>query len=74
MTTGRTRITGAALERFPEFPPRPDMQNLLYLHDQGHVPALKNHFGDIESTLVLGEVFQWDGTPARNAPGYGYPT
>ena len=56
MTTGRTKTTGAALERFPEFPPRPDMQNLLYLHDQGHVPALKNHFGDLESTLVLGEV------------------
>ena len=56
MTTGRARTTGAALERFPEFPPRPDMQNLLHLHDQGHVPALKNHFGNLESTLVLGEV------------------
>lgn len=42
--------------RFPEFRPRVDMQNILYLHDPGHIPALRTHFGNPDTTVVLGEV------------------
>ncbi len=42
--------------KFPEFPPRGDMQNPIYLHLPGHLAALSLHFGSGETTLVLGEV------------------
>ena len=48
------------LERFPDFPPRDDMQNAIYLYDDGHQPALRLHFGNREDVLVLAEVpVQW---------------
>lgn len=43
-------------DSFPEFPPRGDMQNTLYLHDQGHQAALRRHFGAPQRTVVIGEV------------------
>ena len=44
------------IERFPDFPPRDDMQNVIYLHRPSHVAALTAHFGSPGSTLVLGEI------------------
>ena len=48
---------------FPAFPPRDDMQNAIYLHDEGHQAALRLHFGNRENVLVLCEV-----------PVYWYPS
>ena len=42
--------------QFPEFPPRDDMQNPIYLHLPGHLSTLYRHFGSLETTLVLSEV------------------
>ena len=41
---------------FPEYPPRGDMQNALYLNRYAHVTALEVHLGNPDTTLVLGEV------------------
>ena len=43
-------------EMFPEFPPRDDMNNPLYLHIPAHMASLARHLGFPETTLVLGEV------------------
>ena len=52
--------------RFPEFRPRVDMQNSLYLNDPGHIPALRTHFGFPDTTIVLGEVpVGWNATGER---------
>ncbi len=42
--------------QFPEFSPRDDMQNPIYLHDPGHQAALRRHFGAPDTTVILGEV------------------
>ena len=41
---------------FPEFPPREDMQNPIYLHDPAHQAALRRHLGSPDTTIVLSEV------------------
>lgn len=52
------------LEKFPDFPPRDDMQNTLYLHYDGHQPVLRRHLGNEDTTLVLSEVpVRW--TPSQ---------
>ena len=51
----RARDAGR-LEKFPEFPPRDDMQNTLHLHDDGHQPVLRLHLGDSDTTIILSEV------------------
>ena len=51
------------LEQFPSFPPRDDMQNAIYLYDDGHQPTLRLHFGNRDDVLVLAEV-----------PIYWYPS
>ena len=43
-------------ERFPDFPPRDDMQNTIHLADPSLQATLRIHFGNSETTLVLGEV------------------
>lgn len=43
-------------EAFPEFAPRDDMNNPLYLHIPAHMASLARHIGSQETTLVLGEV------------------
>ena len=48
--------TAAAIERFPDFPPRDDMQNPIHLDDPAWQAALRVYFGNSETTLVLGEV------------------
>ena len=57
MTTRRKSPNRAALEDiFPEFPPREDMLNPLYLHSPAHQAALTRYLGSPETTLVLCEV------------------
>ena len=43
-------------EKFPEFPPRDDMQNILHLHEKGHLGTIRRHFGASNSIIVLGEL------------------
>lgn len=49
-------------EKFPDFPPRDDMQNSLHLHAQSHQNRINDHFGPSNSIIVLGE------TPLRWTP------
>ena len=44
------------LDRFPDFPPREDMQNTRHLHLRSVLTTLLIHFANRESTLVHGEV------------------
>ncbi len=64
MTSRLSQIEGhdAALEKFPDFPPRDDMQNSLHLDDDAHQAILRQHLGNFDTTIVLGEV------PVRWAP------
>ena len=50
---------------YPDAPPRDDMQNLIYIHWRSTVEALKDHFGDPDSTLV--------GNEARLGPSLSQP-
>ncbi len=58
MTSRTTTLTKEAgrLDRFPEFPPREDMQNTSHLHLHSVLTALAIHMGNRETTLVHGEV------------------
>ena len=58
MTSRTATLTKEAgkLERFPDFPPREDMQNTSHLHLRSVLTALAIHMGNPETTLVLGEV------------------
>ena len=47
-----TKVKG----QFPDFPPRDDMNNPLYLYRPGYITTLHRHFGSLDSTLVLSEV------------------
>ena len=59
----RSSDTGA-LEVFPEFPPRDDMQNALHLYDDGHQAILRRHFGAADSMIILSEIpVRW--TPSQ---------
>ena len=44
------------LAAFPEYPPRGDMNNPIFLHEPSHMRSLAIHFGNYESTFVLSEV------------------
>jgi hypothetical protein len=44
------------IPRFPDFPPRDDMQNPLHLFVPGYLTTLSRHFGSPETNLVLSEV------------------
>ena len=41
--------------RFPEFPPRDDMNNPIYLYRPGYLTTLHRHFGSLDATLVISE-------------------
>ena len=56
------RLSARTKERFPDFPPRDDMQNFLHLNRPGHPGALEHHFGISNSIIVLSEA------PLRWAP------
>ena len=56
------------LEKFPDFPPRDDMNNPRYLYDPGHPPALRRHLGSPDTTIVLGEIpISWRPGQVRDA-------
>ena len=59
------------IDKFPEFPPRDDMQNTLYLYDPAHQSALRVHFGTSDNIIVLGEVPV--GNTARQRRGIRVP-
>ena len=44
------------LAAFPEYPPRGDMNNPIFLHEPSHMRSIAIHFGNYESTFVLSEV------------------
>ena len=58
MTSKTTTLTKGAgkLERFPEYPPRDDMQNWLYLYDTSVITSLAIHFADESNVTVASEV------------------
>ena len=58
MTSKTTTLTQeeGKLERFPEYPPREDMQNTAHLHRRSILTALAIHIGNPETALVHGEV------------------
>ena len=60
-----------ALDKFPEFPPRDDMQNSLHLDEPALQAALTEHLGNYDTTIVLSEIpVRW--TP-RQARGHRIP-
>ena len=53
-----------ALDKFPEFPPRDDMQNSLHLDEPALQAALTEHLGNYDTTIVLSEIpVRW--TPSQ---------
>ena len=58
MTSKTTTLTQEAGKqvRFPDFPPREDMQNTSHLHRHSILTALAIFLGNPQSTLVHGEV------------------
>ena len=52
-------------ETFPDYPPRDDMQNSLYLDAQAHQASLHRHLRGNDAIIVLSEIpVSW--TPSRN--------
>ena len=53
-----TKIRDASeeLAKFPEFPPRDDMQNTKYIYSQSIITALMNHLGSSDSVYVGSEI------------------
>ena len=66
MTTkpiGITKPRGAyeGLAKFPEFPPRDDMQNTKYIYSQSIITALMNFLGESDTVYVGSEIpLGWD--------------
>ena len=58
MTSKTTTLTQVRdeLERFPDFPPRDDMQNWFYLHESAVGSALAIHLRDVQNAIVVSEV------------------
>ena len=54
---------GRAVEIFPAFPPRDDMENFLHMYRPGHAGALHRHLGLSNNIIVLCEA------PLRWTPG-----
>ena len=59
--THQTQNAGT-IEKFPDFPPRDDMQNSLHLDDPAHQATLRRHFGNNDAIIVLSEI------PVRRSP------
>ena len=58
MTSRTTTLTKEAgrLERFPEYPPRDDMQNWLYLYEPSVITSLAIHYAHEPNVTVASEV------------------
>ena len=48
--------TGEELAKFPEFPPRDDMQNNKHIYTKSTITALMNYLGDPDRTCVGSEI------------------
>ena len=68
MTSKTTVIAQAKedLEHFPDYPPRDDMQNWLYLYETSIVTSLAIHFADEPDVTVASEVPIGLGLPVRD--------
>ena len=68
MTSKTTTLTQqmGELERFPDFPPRDDMQNWLYLYDSSILTSLVIHFADEPNVTVASEVPVGPSLPVRD--------
>ena len=68
MTSKTTTLTKGAgkLERFPDYPPREDMQNWLYLYDSSILTSLAIHFADEPNVTVASEVPVGPALPVRD--------
>ena len=68
MTSKTTILTKDAgkLERFPDYPPRDDMQNWLYLYDTSVITSLAIHFANEPNITVASEVPVGPSLPVRN--------
>ena len=68
MTSKTTSLTKGAgeLERFPDYPPRDDMQNWLYLYETSILTSLAIHFADEPNVTVASEVPVGPGLPVRD--------
>ena len=64
-TTLPTQVAGE-LERFPDYPPRDDMQNWLYLYETSIVTSLAIHFADEPDVTVTSEGPVGPGVPMRD--------
>ena len=64
-TTTVTQQTGE-LKRFPDYPPRDDMQNWLYLYETSVLTSLAIHFADEPNVTVASEVPVGPGLPVRD--------
>ena len=52
----KTRDASEELAKFPEFPPRDDMQNTKYIYSASIITALMNYLGDSDSVYVGSEI------------------
>ena len=68
MTSKTTTFTKGAgkLERLPDYAPREDMQNWLYLYDSGVLTSLTLHFANVPSVTVASEVPVGPSLPVRD--------
>ena len=63
-TNGADAKDFRALEKFPHFPAREDMQNSLHLDEPALQAALTEHLGNYDTTIVLSEIpVRW--TPSQ---------
>ena len=67
MTSKATTLTQerGGLERFPEYPPRDDMQNWLYLYETAVVTTLAIHYAGEPNVTVASEVPVGPSLPVR---------
>ena len=67
MTSKTTTLTQVReeLERFPDYPPRDDMQNWRYLYDTSVITSLAIHYADEPNVTVTSEVPVSPSLPVR---------
>ena len=68
MTSKTTTLTqiGKELGRFPDYPPRDDMQNWLYLYDTSVITSLAIHYANEPNVTVASEVPVGPSLPVRD--------
>ena len=67
MTSKTSTLTqvGEELERFPDFPPRDDMQNWRYLYDTSVLTSLAIHYAAEPNVIVASEIPVGPSLPVR---------